>query len=118
STVRGSATRRWESKPAPKPEGRKTSVWVSVWRQLPGTRGESVGCSEPSASATGFEKVSVIGVAGATCAPGAGLLTATGSGAGGTQLAATGAPRRSRGRAAAATSTEPAAARRPSDTDA
>ncbi len=56
--------------------------------------------------------MSLIGVAGASREPGDGLLITTGERAGGNQLTAIGAPSRSHERAAATTSTEPAAARR------
>ena len=92
-------------------------MWLSVWRQRPGVLGESFGRAVPSTSATGLENVMRIGVAGVSTAPGAGLLTATGKRAGGNQLTATGAPSRSQGRGAAATSTVPAAALIPSATE-
>ena len=47
-----------------------------------------------------------------SCAPGAGLLSRIGERAGGNQLTATGEPSRSHERAATATASEPAAARR------
>src|SRR5207253_4668874 len=113
ATARGSRTRRSVAKPAPKPEGTKTSVWLSACCQWPRVRGDSFGRAEPSTTAIGLENVSRIGAAGLSGAPGAGLLTSTGERAGGNQLTATGGPSRSHERAAAATSTEPAAARRP-----
>ena len=108
---------RFEAKRAPKPDGVKRSVWSSVWRQRPLTWGEIVGGASPSALSTGTEKVSRIGEAGASCPPGFGWTTATGTGAGGNQLIETGAPSRSHGRAAAATTTLPVAERRGSATE-
>ena len=86
---------------------------MAVRCQRPRVRGDSFGRAEPSTAASGLENVSRIEAAAASRAPGNGLLTSTGERAGGNQLTTTGAPSRSHERAAAATSTEPAAARRP-----
>src|SRR3954447_25343341 len=75
ASATGAGRRTWivEPKPAPKPLGRKTSVWLSVLDQWPGTRGNSVGRAPP----TGDETVRRRGWAGLAFAPGAGRETAT-----------------------------------------
>src|SRR3954463_11738185 len=105
----GNRTGRLELKGAPLPAGRKRSVWASGVAQCPGTDGTSVGSFPPSTRETGFEKVSRIGASGLARAFGPGAARTTGRLARGNQVMRTGSPRVSHGRAAAATSTEPAA---------
>src|SRR5437899_11366676 len=99
ATRRGSSTRSVVAKGAPRPEGSKSSEWLSGRRQRPLVRGLILGSAPPSAWSTGVEKVSRIGLAGATRVPGAGSVTATDNRDGGNELTATGGPSRSQERA-------------------
>src|SRR5262245_24464411 len=64
SSAEGKRTLISELNGAPLPDGRKTSVWLSIVVQSPFTEGTTVGSAPPNTRATGAEKVSLIGESG------------------------------------------------------
>src|SRR5262245_24889857 len=95
---------------APLPDGRKTSVWLSIVVQSPFTEGTRVGSAPPNTRATGAEKVSLIGESGSTRPARPAEASTTGRSDLGNQVTRTGTPRLSHGRAAVLTTSEPAGA--------
>src|SRR5579884_364807 len=95
--------------------GLNTIVWALTGCHVPGVIGDTGGRLDPSARATGFENVSVIGVPGRIEEPGAGEATAAVAAPAGNQLTSA-AGETSHVRGAAATSIVPAGAARSSVT--
>src|SRR5262245_8605450 len=103
----GKPTLRSELNGAPAPDGRKTSVWLSVVVQSPGTEGTTVGSAVPRTRETGSEKVSLIGERGSARPFGPVDTSTTGRSALGNQVTRTGTPSLSHCRAADLTTSEP-----------
>src|SRR5579884_618600 len=93
--------------------GLNTIVWALTGCHVPGVIGDTGGRLDPSARATGFENVSVIGVPGRIEEPGAGEATAAVAAPAGNQLtSAAGETSHVRGAAATSLSGAPSRWRR------